>query len=37
MVRPSRRREMAIIAVETKGVTIELACKVFKISKSCYR
>ena len=37
MVRPSRRREMAKIAVETKGVTIELACKAFKISESCYR
>jgi putative transposase len=37
VVRPSRRREMAKIAVETKGVTIELACKAFKISESCYR
>ena len=34
---PSRRREMAKIAVDTKGVTIELACKAFKISESCYR
>ena len=37
MVRPSRRREMAKKAVETKGVSIELACKAFKISESCYR
>ena len=28
---------MAKIAVETKGVTIELACKAFKISESCFR
>ena len=28
---------MAKIAAETKGVTIELACKAFKISESCYR
>jgi len=37
VVRPSRRREMAKKAVETKGVSIELACKAFKISESCYR
>ena len=37
MVRPSRRREMAKKAVETKGVSIELACRAFKISESCYR
>lgn len=37
MVRPSRRREMAKRAVESKGVSIELACKAFKISESCYR
>ena len=37
MVRPSRRREMAKKAVEAKGVSIELACKAFKISESCYR
>jgi len=37
VVRPSRRREMAKKAVETKGVSIELACRAFKISESCYR
>ena len=37
MVRPSRRREMAKRAVETRGISIELACKAFKISESCYR
>ena len=37
MVRPSRRREMAKRAVETRGVSIELACKAFRISESCYR
>ena len=37
MVRPSHRREMAKKAVETKGVSIELACRAFKISESCYR
>jgi putative transposase len=33
VVRPSRRREMAKKAVEAKGVSIELACKAFKISE----
>ena len=37
MVRPSHRREMAKKAVETKGVSIELACRAFKLSESCYR
>jgi len=37
VVRPSHRREMAKKAVETKGVSIELACRAFKISESCYR
>ena len=37
MVRPSHRREMAKKAAETKGVSIELACRAFKISESCYR
>ena len=37
MVRPSHRREMAKKAVEMKGVSIELACRAFKISESCYR
>ena len=36
-MRPSHRREMAKKAVETKGVSIELACRAFKISESCYR
>ena len=37
MVSPSHRREVAKKAVETKGVSIELACRAFKISESCYR
>ena len=37
MVRPSRRREMAIKAVQDKGLSIRVACVAFRISKSCYR
>lgn len=37
MVRPSRRREMAKRAVEERGVTIRMACQLYKISETCYR
>ena len=37
MVRPSHRREMAKKAVEEKGVSIRLACTIFKVSERCYR
>lgn len=37
MVKPSRRREMAIKAVDTKSIRVSLACKIFNISKSCYK
>ena len=37
MVRPSHRREMAKKAVEEKGVSIRLACMIFKVSERCYR
>ena len=37
MVKPSRRREMAKIAVMERGVSIRLACIVFGISETCYR
>ena len=37
MVRPSHRREMAIKAVQEKGITIRVACVAFRISESCFR
>ena len=37
MVRPSRRREMAIKAVQERGLPIRVACVAFRISESCYR
>ncbi|MEJ6610538.1 MAG: IS3 family transposase [Paracoccaceae bacterium] len=36
-VRPSQRREMAMIAVKTRAVSIALACRTFEISETCYR
>ena len=37
MVRPSRRKEMAIKAVKERGICIRVACQAFRISESCYR
>lgn len=37
MVRPSRRREMAKRATHERGVSVRLACEMFRISESCYR
>ncbi len=37
MVRPSRRREMAIKVVQERGLPIRVACLAFRISESCYR
>ncbi len=37
MVRPSRRRKMAERAVKERGVSIRLACKMFRVNQSCYR
>ncbi len=37
MVRPSRRREMAKRAVHERGISIRLACQLYKISQTCYR
>lgn len=37
MVRPSRRKEMAQKAVEQRGVSVRLACRMFNVSESCYR
>ena len=37
MVRPSLRKEMAQYAVNTRGVSIRLACEAFGISETCYR
>ena len=36
-VKPSQRREMAMIAVKTRAVSIALACRTFEISETCYR
>ena len=37
MVRPSRRREMAVKAVEERGISVRMACEIFKVSETCYR
>lgn len=37
MVRPSRRREMAVKAVEERGISIRMACEIFMVSETCYR
>lgn len=37
MVRPSQRREGAIQAVQSKGISVRLACQAFRISETCYR
>lgn len=37
MVKPSRRREMAKIAVETKNIRVSMALEIFSISKSCFK
>ena len=37
MVRPSHRCEMARQAVQTRGVSIKLACQAFQVSETCYR
>jgi len=37
VVKPSQRKEMAQVAVATKGTSIRLACMAFSISESCYR
>jgi len=36
-VRPSRRREMARMAVEQRKISVRLACQAFGISETCYR
>ena len=37
MVKPSQRKEMAKRAIEEKGLSIRVACDVFKISETCFR
>ena len=37
MVKPSQHREMAKYAVQTRIVSIRLACIAFTISETCYR
>ena len=37
MVAPSRRRELAHIAVMEKKIPICIACEIFSISETCYR
>ena len=37
MVKPSRRKEVAVKIIKSKGITIKLACEVCSISESCFR
>ena len=37
VVRPSQRREMAKRAVQQFGVSVRLACEMFRLSQACYR
>jgi putative transposase len=37
VVRPSQRKELALLAVETRQISIRQACETFGISESCYR
>ncbi len=37
MVKPSRRREMAVVAVSGRGISIRKACAYFSVSVNCYR
>ena len=37
MVKPSLRKEMALKVVNLKQVSVSAACKIFSISKSCYK
>ena len=37
MTGPSQRREMAVTAVERRGVSIAVACRTFGVSETCYR
>ena len=37
MIRPSKRREMAMKAVAQRQVSVALACRAFGISQTCYR
>lgn len=37
MVKPSRRKELAVKAVNAKSVSIRIACETFGISETCYR
>lgn len=37
MVKPSQRKEMAVQAVSVRGISIRLACEIFRVSQSCFR
>jgi putative transposase len=37
VVKPSHRKEMAIEAINQRGISIKLACKTFNISETCFR
>lgn len=37
VTRPSQRREMAVYAIATQGVSIVLACRAFELSQRCFR
>ena len=37
MVKPSQRKAMAKRAVDTRGISIRFACRIFGVSESCFR
>ena len=37
MVKPSQRKEMAQEAVNSKAISVRLACQIFAVSETCYR
>ena len=37
MVKPSQRKEMAQAAIAQHNISISLACRLFKVSQTCYR
>ena len=37
MVKPSQRKEMAQEAVNSKAISVRLACQIFVVSETCYR
>lgn len=37
VLKPSSRKEMAVNVVDTQGISIRRACRLFSISETCYR